>query len=280
MAQAWTIDGPKVIDIGDENERVRALRVALVGGRVDVLTHHDSPTARVEVLSASTEPSPPRITWDGSTVRISHGDPISAVQGLLARLGVGEAATWQAELSISVPAHTSVEIVTVSAPILVTGVSGDVSVATVSGDLTLSDIDASTRIKTVSGNAACAGLVGALDSNTVSGDVTVRGSRLATISSRSVSGGVLLDLTRAPSKVNATTVSGDLTMRVPRLDGYDISAKGVAGQVVVNGHQYPINRKSLHLVEGDGALRVEVHSVSGRLEVLSDVTDTPVTMTK
>ena len=47
--QEWRIEGPEVLDIGDENERVGKLEVGIVGGRVDVVTHDDSPTARLEV---------------------------------------------------------------------------------------------------------------------------------------------------------------------------------------------------------------------------------------
>ena len=48
-AQEWRIEGPRVLDIGGEGERVERLEVGIVAGRVDVVTHDDSPTARVEV---------------------------------------------------------------------------------------------------------------------------------------------------------------------------------------------------------------------------------------
>ena len=43
MAQDWQIEGPRVLDIGGEGEAVRRLKVGLVAGRVDILTHDDSP---------------------------------------------------------------------------------------------------------------------------------------------------------------------------------------------------------------------------------------------
>ena len=49
MSEEWSIDSARVLDIGGDGERVRRLSVAIVGGRVDVVTHTDSPTARVEI---------------------------------------------------------------------------------------------------------------------------------------------------------------------------------------------------------------------------------------
>ena len=56
MAQEWQIDGPKVLDIGDEFETVSKLKIGLVAGRVDIVTHDDSPTARLEVHEVEGRP--------------------------------------------------------------------------------------------------------------------------------------------------------------------------------------------------------------------------------
>ena len=71
MTQEWRIEGPRVLDIGDEHERVGKLEVGIVGGRVDVVTHDDSPTARVEITHV--EGLPVKVTWDGITLRVLHG---------------------------------------------------------------------------------------------------------------------------------------------------------------------------------------------------------------
>src|SRR5665647_1932446 len=70
MAQEWQIDGPKVLDIGNENETVGNLRLNLIAGRVDIVTHDDSPTARLEVHEVSGQPL--QVSWDGWTLKISH----------------------------------------------------------------------------------------------------------------------------------------------------------------------------------------------------------------
>ncbi|MBE3075920.1 MAG: hypothetical protein IMZ75_13420, partial [Actinobacteria bacterium] len=70
MAQEWQIDGPKVLDIGNEFETVNRLTLGLVAGRADVVTHDDSSTARLEVHEVDGPPL--LVTWDGSTLQVSH----------------------------------------------------------------------------------------------------------------------------------------------------------------------------------------------------------------
>ncbi|WIB11884.1 hypothetical protein [Curtobacterium sp. MCPF17_052] len=66
MAQEkWLIDEPKVIDTGI----VRALRIGLVGGQVDVVTH-DEPTARVEIHQVSGKPI--KVEIEGDTLTVDH----------------------------------------------------------------------------------------------------------------------------------------------------------------------------------------------------------------
>ena len=66
MAQEkWMIDGEKTIDI----ETVRNLKVALIGGQVDVIGH-DEPGARIEVHSVDGKPL--KVTLDGDTLEVDH----------------------------------------------------------------------------------------------------------------------------------------------------------------------------------------------------------------
>ena len=73
MAEQWTIEEPRVLDVGGEGERVRALKVGLVGGRVDVVTHDDSPAARIEVSEVKGQPV--LVRWDGSTLKSQRLSP-------------------------------------------------------------------------------------------------------------------------------------------------------------------------------------------------------------
>src|SRR5690606_5551363 len=54
------------------------------------------------------------------------------------------------------------------------------------------------------------------------------------ISTNSVSGAVSLDLTSTASTLSSTTVSGDITVRLPEGVGLGVEAKAVSGRVVVD----------------------------------------------
>ena len=273
MAESWTLTEPQVLDIGGPDEQVRGVSIMVIGGRVDVLTHDDSPAVRLEVRALASE-IPVSVHWNGSRLKIRHqvasslgdGDVFEALQRVFERLG-GKA-SHSVDLSLSVPRTAQIDVATVSAPVLVDGSSARVAVNTVSGEITLADLDGPATLRTVSGSSWCSGLFGPLEVNTVSGEVTVRSSGLPRVTTRSVSGEVSLDLTSTPSQVAVSTVSGDLTLRVPVLDGYRISGKGVSGQVIVGGERHDLIRGQLLVSRGDEELRVDVQSVSGRVVIL------------
>ena len=62
MAEQWLVDGPRVIDVGSDRERVEKVVVGIIGGRVNVVTHDDGYGARVEV--SNVEGLPLRVSWD------------------------------------------------------------------------------------------------------------------------------------------------------------------------------------------------------------------------
>ena len=265
MAQQWEIDGPKVLDIGGEGETVSRVKVALIGGRADIVTHDDSPTARLEVLAV--EGRPLKVTWDGGTLKVSHGDAEGVVGGVLRRLK-GEHQT--ARISLSVPADAEVSLSTVSAEGLVNGVRNDVQASTVSGTLTLDDIAGDVKANTVSGDIDCHALVGDLNGNSVSGGLTVQASRLGVVKLNTVSGDIVLDLTAADARITSNSVSGDVTVRIPQGGGYDVTGHTASGQVVIDGQS--MGRGSKHgggtLTDGDRTLVVKANAVSGNVVVL------------
>lgn len=122
VAQEWSIDGPRVLDIGDEHEQVTSLQVGVVAGRVDVVTHDDSPTARVEVTQV--EGLPVRVRWDDGTLRVIHGkDDDANILDMLKRT-FETFGRNRAVISISVPVATRASVSTVSAAAVVSGVHG------------------------------------------------------------------------------------------------------------------------------------------------------------
>ncbi|HET7303308.1 MAG TPA: DUF4097 family beta strand repeat-containing protein [Segeticoccus sp.] len=270
MAMEWEIDGPKVLDIGSEHETVAALKVALVAGRLDVVTHDDSPAARLEVHEVQGRPL--KVSWNGATLKVAHVKEKdgSLWEGLKA---IGRNHNdLSARVSLSIPASATVKASTVSADALITGVRNDAKVNTVSGSLTLDDVVGNVDANTVSGEIECHDLHGDFKGNSVSGSLTVQASDLGDIKLNTVSGDITMDLSDGTARVNSNSVSGDVTIRIPSGGGYDVAAHTMSGHVVIDGRSMP---RATHgpqsggtLHEGDGALRVKANSVSGDVVVL------------
>ena len=270
MAQQWEIDGPKVLDIGDDSETVSRVKVALVGGRADIMTHDDSPTARLEVTEVHGRPL--KVSWDGSILKVSHAENEGIFGGILRRVKGGH---HSARIALSVPASAAVSLSTVSAEGLVNGVRNSVHANTVSGTLTLDDIDGDVKANTVSGDVECHALVGDLNGNSVSGAMTVEASRLNNVKLNTVTGDIALDLTHADAKITSNSVSGDVTVRVPAGGGYDVTAHTASGQVVIDGQRISLgaNHQGGSLSSGDRSLVVKANAVSGNVVVLHAVAE-------
>jgi hypothetical protein len=269
MATEWQIDGPRVLDIGDENETVNRLKLALVAGRVDIVTHDDSPTARLEVHEVDGKPL--LVTWDGSTLKVDHvKDKDGTIWDSVKLLGIDKGRR-SARVSISVPASADVNASTVSAEALINGVRAKVKANTVSGSLTLDDIVGDVNANTVSGDIECHTLTGDFKGNSVSGALTVQASRLGQIRLNTVSGDITLDLTDGRAQIQSNSVSGDVTVRIPRGGGYDVAAHTAMGHVVIDGQSMngsaPYQRGG-QLTDGDKALVIKANSVSGNVVVL------------
>jgi hypothetical protein len=158
MTQDWQIDGSKVLDIGGEFETVKKLSLGLVGGRVDIVSHDDSPTARLEVHEVDGPPL--LVTWDGATLKVSHvKDKNGDLWESLKSFGQDKGRR-SARVSVSVPAGTEVSASTVSADTLVNGIRAKVKANTVTGAITLDDITGDVEAGSVSGDIECHGLGG------------------------------------------------------------------------------------------------------------------------
>ena len=266
MAQEWQIEGPKVLDIGDEHETVRKLKLGLVAGRVDIVTHDDSPTARLEVHEVAGKPL--LVTWDGSTLKVTHVKDKEASLWDSVLSFTQDKGRRSARVSISVPATTRISASTVSAEALINGVRATVKANTVTGEI------------------ECHALAGDFKGNSISGALTVQASRLRQVRLNTVSGDIALDLTDGRAQIQSNSVSGDVTVRIPAGGGYDVAAHTAVGHIVIDGQSMngdaPFQRGG-QLSDGDKALVIKANSVSGNVVVLratgvqdtvSDVQDT------
>lgn len=275
MAGRWQIEGPKVLDIGEEGERVRSLTVAVIGGHVDVVTHDDSPTARIEVSRLSGLPL--GVSWDGTAVKIVQGRTAlpalsggNVLDGL--RRFVSSAGDSSVVLSISVPRDVRLSVTTAGASAVVSGLRRRVRATTATGSLTLSDVTGGVTVTTMSGTVEASDLAGSLTLQSVSGSITVESSTCPTATINTVSGDVALDLTDPTSSVTSNSVAGDVTIRLP-LRGYDVSASSMSGEAVVDGSAVTGHgERSGRVRSGEPDLTVRASSVSGNLVVLRSTT--------
>ena len=138
---------------------------------------------------------------------------------------------------VAVPPNLMVSAGTVSGDIEMTGAHGDVTASSVSGDLRLDRLHAS-----------------AVRANTVSGDIDVHVEELT-----------------GDGDFKFNSVSGGVTLEVPRNFGADLSMSTVSGDV---NSDFPItlgncrmSRRSLNARIGGGGRRLDVSTVSGDLKL-------------
>lgn len=215
----------RVIDI----ETVRALKVSLVGGQIDVIAH-DEPGARIEVHGVTGKDL--RIEVIGDAVEIDH--PQLRWDNFLEVFRNFGGSGPKAEISVAVPRSVALTLGVVSASALVSGIQNDARLNTVSGDIIVDGLNGSLTVNAVSGDVQVRELVGSLSANSVSGDVAATGSlRKATIDT--VSGAMLVDSTGDTYNVSLNTVSGTASIRLD--EGYpaNFAIRSVSGRVQVDG---------------------------------------------
>jgi DUF4097 and DUF4098 domain-containing protein YvlB len=215
MAQEkWLVDGEKVIDI----ENVSTLKVALIGGQIDIVGH-DEPGARVEVHSVRGKEL--KITIDGDTLEIDHPQ-LSWDNFIDVFRSFNGSAT--ADVSIMVPRDVALKFGVVSASALISGLTKDATISTVSGDVVIDGHTGNLQVNAVNGELSIRNHTGEIAARTVNGDITASGD-ITKFSADGVTGDVFLDITGTPDEVRINTVSGSITTRL---------AAGVAAQYRIN----------------------------------------------
>lgn len=262
--ESWVVSGPQIIEL----DEIRALRVGLVGGRVDVVAHDDdSRGARVEVHEVSGRPL--EVSLVDGELKVGYGHTLGGWENFLDRLR-NFSDRDSAAVHIAVPRDVRVRLGTVTAEGLLAGVREDAQVSTVSGTVDVDRTLGALSAKTVSGEIAVRDHTGDLTLSTVSGDLTAAGA-LSRVTTNSVSGAVTLDLSSRTATVAATTVSGDITIRLPEGVGVGVEAKAVSGRVVVDGRDHTAGRPGRTRFDersGGTGCYVTSTSVSGHLTIL------------
>jgi DUF4097 and DUF4098 domain-containing protein YvlB len=158
-----------------------------------------------------------------------------------------------ADIEVSVPKGSSVEVSAVSADVSSRGVLGTQRLKSVSGEITAD----------ITGDES--------EARSVSGDVTVRGAgKPVSLRVSSVSGN--LDITNTAGSLDIVTVSGDA--RVQMGETSDLRGRTTSGSLEVSGKLTREGRVDVEGVSGDitlklsapGGLSTEIESFSGDIE--------------
>ena len=248
--ESWAVTGPQVIDV----DGARALRIQLVGGRVDVVTH-DEPGVRIEVHSVDGRPL--EVSLVEGELRVGYPFTLGGWEGFLEKFRNFRDKD-RADVSVAVPRSLPTKVGTVSADGLLAGLEATASVSTVSGSLVVDGTRGSLGANTVSGEVAVRDHRGELTINSVSGELAASGA-LTRVHASSVSGELSLDVTDGSTSIDATSVSGDVTVRLPDGEGVHVTANAVGGRVVVDGQEYSggsFPGGSVDVSTGDGRSRV------------------------
>lgn len=224
--QTWIITEPTVIDL----ELVRALKVGLIGGHVDIVAH-DEPGARVEVHSVAGRDL--KVALEGDTLVVDHPQLRWDTFFDNVKLFSGKA---RAEVSILVPRSIALNFNVVSAESLISGLRSSASINTVNGDVVLDGMVGNVSVNAVSAEISVRAHQGELNIQTVGGDVTASGA-ITRFTCDGVAANVIVDLHGAPDRVRNSTVSGELTVRLDAGRSAQYSISTLTGRLQLDDAQ-------------------------------------------
>ena len=260
MAQ-WTIEAPTSLDFED----VTGLRVRLISGSVAVLATDGKPSLDV----ASVTGDPLDVSYEDGVLTISHEN--LTWEGLLKWLRPQQRPA--ATVTVTVPRTCPTQLGVVSASAVMSGISAKASVKSVSGEITLDGVTGDVDAHTVSAALEAQGINGKLNFNTVSGDLTLADGWLERLDANAVSGDVTADIDLDPlGGMHVTTVSGEVTLRLPAEADAQINLQSMSGDV--RSEFAELRQRSApasHTVSGSlgaGSGHVSVNTVSGRVMLM------------
>ncbi len=162
-----------------------------------------------------------------------------------------------------------VRLSSTSGSITVESCGDDVRASSISGNVTVSKATGDVLAHTISGNVEVNNPGGRVDADTSSGSVEVRGAN-GDAKAHATAGRVVVQGNPSGNSFwELKTVSGSVNIGVPSNANFHLSASAVSGQISA---QIPImieeqGKHSLRARMGSGGGRVEVHTVSGAIEV-------------
>jgi hypothetical protein len=257
---SWTVDRPTSLDF----DEVTAVNVRLVGGTVAVLATDDRPSLVVTELTGR----PLQVSHEGGTLTISY--EALSWDGLLSFLKPRHDTT---AVTVTVPANCPIQLGVLSASAVVSGLSAGASVKGLSGDITLDGVTGDVTAETMSGEVAAADIDGAVHFKSMSGGLTLAGGKLSSLNANSMSGQLTADVTlHATGSVQVSTLSGDVTLRLPADSDAQVRLQSTSGTVRTEFDSIrTVRAPASHCASGNvgaGNGRVSVSTMSGAITLL------------
>jgi len=260
--ELWTITGPQTIDV----ENVRSLKLGIVKGRFDVVTHHE-PFVRLEISEVTGDPL--TVTLVDGRLEVRH--QLQGPQGWFRNLmgTVNNTSTNSVIISVALPSGVDVEAGTVSGDGMVSGTTGLTRLNTVSGSVLADGTSGELHVNTVSGEVIARNHDGVLTAKSVSGEVTASG-KFKNVRANTVSGDLSFDLQDYTNDLGANSVSGDLTIRLPHDLGLDVVAKSASGTVVIDDQMYAQPGNNVHTIVGpdERLMLLRTNTISGKTFIM------------
>lgn len=187
---------------------------------------------------------------------------------------------WEAcavDYALRVPRDCALKVESVVNSTSVAGLRGTFALSTVSGLLRLKDLSGALTVSGVSGEIAGErlSLAAPLRLSTVSGDVVLADCALPAIDASTVSGRLTVHTPLAEGPYKFSSMSGGVRLVVPRGTACSVSASSLSGRFRTTE---PSSRSSGSSRDGrtdinGGGPRIRMSSVSGSLWILSDEMD-------
>ncbi|MDA0562923.1 DUF4097 domain-containing protein [Streptomonospora sp. S1-112] len=273
----WTIDQPTTRTL----DGIVALRVRIIGGHVNILPTEDPVTVEVSDIVGE----PVLLTQEAGILTVTYDDLTGS--GLLDRLRPVQLSGYlgvnrrSATVNLRVPRDCPVEVTTLSAPVVVAGLTARTQLRTASADITADGLGGEVEVNTVSGSVSARDLHGNLRFNTVSGQVAVAGGRLSDLTGKTASGMFLADVEVAPSgRVRLGSVSGEIALRVPADTSATVELRSASGKL---SSDFTLDRRdrpgrgglSGKIGSGVDPAAISTTTVSGTVSLLRREPDAP-----
>jgi DUF4097 and DUF4098 domain-containing protein YvlB len=185
----------------------------------------------------------------------------------------------KADLVVTVPTETELQVRTDSGNVTIDSVHGDMSFDTVAADLALQDVEGYMVIKSLGGSVVCTRCAGRLDATSISGSFQLVQPTMDNVRVSTSSGNILFDgsfLSRGVYVLK--NYSGTIEVRFSSADSFDVSATSLYGNVINQAPVVPDRHsmrapnsnlaRSLFGSVNDGHAKVELSSFSGTIKIL------------